>query len=815
MKTTLWVMLFLCTSVLFAEVLFYDNFNRADGAVGNSWSNIGSATTAIENNAMKITSPNGTGIKRDFTSITSGIYYIQFDWKVVSTDWYADAFPTGLTTHLVIDSAGDLCYDLDGTMSDPVVLTHVGLGVFVNVRLKINLDSDVFSVWVNNNLLASDIPGVATSTFYRFSFRGMGSSTIQYVDNLVLMNEVAPNGLTAVGEMDRIDLAWEPSLFSDLIVYNIYRDTVSPASTFLTSVQGIVTEYIDFDIVPGSEHYYRIKAVQAGNVESAFSNEVMAHLQPQAIVSPLELTINIGSDNTDESSILINNVGGYTLDWELVGENPSLISDDGLTALMPFEGNADDISGNGHDGVVNGATLSSGHLGESNSAYHFEYNTYIQFNSTNLPSGNSPRTISAWFKADGVAPGSQPNWIIGYGNADAGKPCYFIQLTTDGRLYTQTGSWQDEMFSINTFRDNQWHLATLTWDGQTMCLYADGELEASQVISSGISTAPEMFSLGRTLWWSGDSFYIGSIDNVSVYNRALTSNEIARLYNDSLSPYFYLAQSQGNILSLGQDNIPIKAVSYASDPMTCSDTLYVFTNSSITPQIPIYVSVNIDIVPPMEVINLEVDSNSTDANQIGLTWTQNAVADSVVTYKVFRRGRDEATWRLVGTVPKTQSWFVDNQFTGLDSTYVYYRVQAVDWVGNLGPEGTEVIAALERFLAPSNVQIANVDNRDIHLTWSPVTQTISGLPGTPTCYVIYKSQYPSPISDFDFLGVSFAEEYTHQWALYFQPLNRLFYIVTAYGGNMSRINELMAQKEDWKYQELEEILNTKPSAAIK
>ena len=45
MKTMLWVMLFLCTSVLSAEVLFYDNFNRANCAVGNSWTNIGSATS--------------------------------------------------------------------------------------------------------------------------------------------------------------------------------------------------------------------------------------------------------------------------------------------------------------------------------------------------------------------------------------------------------------------------------------------------------------------------------------------------------------------------------------------------------------------------------------------------------------------------------------------------------------------------------------------------------------------------------------------------------------------------------------------------
>lgn len=57
MKTMLWVMLFLCTSVLFAEVLFYDNFNRADGAVGNILLNISTDITTSKVN-KHFSSPN-------------------------------------------------------------------------------------------------------------------------------------------------------------------------------------------------------------------------------------------------------------------------------------------------------------------------------------------------------------------------------------------------------------------------------------------------------------------------------------------------------------------------------------------------------------------------------------------------------------------------------------------------------------------------------------------------------------------------------------------------------------------------------------
>ena len=84
MKTSLWVLLFLCISLLFAEVLFYDDFNRSEGeAVGNGWTNIGPVNPIIENGGMKVFSNSLQGVRRDFSAlgITSGIYYVSWDWK--------------------------------------------------------------------------------------------------------------------------------------------------------------------------------------------------------------------------------------------------------------------------------------------------------------------------------------------------------------------------------------------------------------------------------------------------------------------------------------------------------------------------------------------------------------------------------------------------------------------------------------------------------------------------------------------------------------------------------------------------------------
>ena len=56
---------------------------------------------------------------------------------------------------------------------------------------------------------------------------------------------------------------------------------------------------------------------------------------------------------------------------------PSYVPTDGLVAYYPFNGNANDESGNGHHGTVIGATLSSDRDGNENGSYNFNYNKYI------------------------------------------------------------------------------------------------------------------------------------------------------------------------------------------------------------------------------------------------------------------------------------------------------------------------------------------------------------------------------------------------------------------------------------------------------
>ncbi len=76
---------------------------------------------------------------------------------------------------------------------------------------------------------------------------------------------------------------------------------------------------------------------------------------------------------------------------------PSYVPTTSLVAWWPFTGYANDGSGNGNNGTVNGATLTADRYGNTNSAYLFNGSSdLITGTGLNFPMGNSPRTISLW-----------------------------------------------------------------------------------------------------------------------------------------------------------------------------------------------------------------------------------------------------------------------------------------------------------------------------------------------------------------------------------------------------------------------------------
>ncbi|MDX2197125.1 MAG: LamG-like jellyroll fold domain-containing protein [Cytophagales bacterium] len=207
----------------------------------------------------------------------------------------------------------------------------------------------------------------------------------------------------------------------------------------------------------------------------------------------------------------------------------------GLVAYYPFNGNANDASGNGNNGVVNGATLATDRLGNANGAYYFDGET--NFIETNIGSGFTDKiTLSSWFKTSGQFIGRDPGIIA---NRSSTFNETGFNITNNGQtifLIDDASANSTNIVSPFFYNDGKWHQITGVYDGTQMKLYLDNILVGTQSLSSNISMS-STFRIGHddepSATYPTRRFFEGLIDDIRIYNRALSDAEVAALYNGS------------------------------------------------------------------------------------------------------------------------------------------------------------------------------------------------------------------------------------------------------------------------------------------
>jgi len=200
----------------------------------------------------------------------------------------------------------------------------------------------------------------------------------------------------------------------------------------------------------------------------------------------------------------------------------------GLVAYYEFEGNANDSSGNGNDGIeYGGVSYVDGVIGK---AGNFDgLDDYIK-----IPDDNSltPKTytISTFYKS------SSTDYLGEICSKGIDKHYYEIQFNSSVENYEMEFWYEDSsdsdyyILTSNGF-DTEWHMATMIFDEATLTLkaYIDSILVEKKVFSS------KPYNNNYDLWIGhGDNGYFnGKIDDFRIYNRALNDSEIKKLFSSS------------------------------------------------------------------------------------------------------------------------------------------------------------------------------------------------------------------------------------------------------------------------------------------
>ena len=112
-------------------------------------------------------------------------------------------------------------------------------------------------------------------------------------------------------------------------------------------------------------------------------------------------------------------------------------------------------------------------------------------------------------------------------NQTTGRIEFTIRNSVSGSTYVR---------STTNVADNSWHHIAATWDGANIRIFVDGGQEAF----SECNYAPNYHNSNRFIIGPreiGDNYFEGGIDNVAIYNRALTAGEISQLTNKYGNPF--------------------------------------------------------------------------------------------------------------------------------------------------------------------------------------------------------------------------------------------------------------------------------------
>jgi hypothetical protein len=210
----------------------------------------------------------------------------------------------------------------------------------------------------------------------------------------------------------------------------------------------------------------------------------------------------------------------------IVGNSIAQIPTNGLVSYYPFSGNANDQSGNNNNGTVTGATLTTDRFGNANCAYHFN-GLSDKITLQNVPvTGTGDWTIAFWFKTSVQS----EQYVCALGDDNNNTDDIQIFINTSKNLQFDLALVSGPI-SIDTLTDGSWHFGTVVMKEGKGFIYNNGIANDSiPGMNPNITNAGSKFIGHGRLQIFDNAAFNGEIDDIAVYNRALSQSEIQTIY---------------------------------------------------------------------------------------------------------------------------------------------------------------------------------------------------------------------------------------------------------------------------------------------
>jgi hypothetical protein len=233
---------------------------------------------------------------------------------------------------------------------------------------------------------------------------------------------------------------------------------------------------------------------------------------------------------------------GLLLFSALHAQVPSYVPTDGLVGWWPFNGNANDETGNGNDGVVNGATLTEDRFG--NAAACYDFNGISDF--VTLPSSANEEiinsySVSFWIYNNDSLNQYNGHEVIGDRDVYSFNHRYRLNFGVAQAPFISNSTYIECMVNNQPYTilstmpsvDNWEHYCIIyLGSSSTLIAFKNGILIDS-IFNIPFEPSVRQINIGRSIspdFPDGTAYYNGLIDDIAIYNRALTEQEIQNLY---------------------------------------------------------------------------------------------------------------------------------------------------------------------------------------------------------------------------------------------------------------------------------------------